>query len=121
VDKSDVDRWLERYVEAWESADRDRIGDLFTEDAEYRYRPSDEPLRGRAAIVASWLENPDPPGSFEAEYRAVAVDGNVAVATGTSSYPHEGRVYDNVFVLRFDGEGRCRSFTEWFMKRPDGS
>ena len=28
------------------------------------------------------------------------------------------KVYDNCFVMRFDGDGRCREFTEWFMKRP---
>ena len=27
------------------------------------------------------------------------------------------RVYDNCFVMRFDPEGRCRVFTEWFIQR----
>ena len=40
-----------------------KIGDLFSEDALYFYSPFDElnPLRGREAIVADWLEGPDPP------------------------------------------------------------
>ena len=54
------------------------------------------------------------------EYTCYAVDGDRAAAVGTSTYPHEGRVYDNVFLLRFDGDGRCREFTEWYVKRPDG-
>jgi hypothetical protein len=28
------------------------------------------------------------------------------------------RAYDNCFVMRFDSDGRCREFTEWYMKRP---
>jgi hypothetical protein len=28
------------------------------------------------------------------------------------------KVYDNCFVIRFDAEGRCREFTEWFIERP---
>jgi hypothetical protein len=28
------------------------------------------------------------------------------------------KVYDNCFVIRFDDEGRCREFTEWYVKRP---
>jgi hypothetical protein len=53
----------------------------------------------------------------------VAVDGDVAVATGTSTYlKHPGgpvdSVYHNCFVIRFDPDGRCREFTEWFAKRP---
>ena len=27
-------------------------------------------------------------------------------------------IYDNCFVMRFDADGRCREFTEWFVKRP---
>jgi ketosteroid isomerase-like protein len=118
MDCAAVDRWLERYVEAWKSGDSDAIGDLFSEEAEYRYQPYADPLRGRAAIVRAWLQEDDPPGTFDAEYRAVAVDGDTAVATGTSTYREPAKVYDNAFVLRFDGDGRCREFTEWYMQRP---
>ena len=67
----------------------------------------------------------DKPGTYDAAYRAVAVDGDVAVATGTSTYlsgpggPVE-EVFDNCFVMRFDSAGRCREFTEWYVRRPRG-
>jgi ketosteroid isomerase-like protein len=131
VEKAEVDQWLRAYVAAWRSNDRDQIGALFAEDVEYRYHPYDEPVRGRAAVVKSWLgedENPDAstrdaPGTFDAAYQAVAVDGDVAVATGSSRYrPEPGgpvnKVYDNCFVLRFDPAGQCREFTEWYIQRP---
>jgi hypothetical protein len=44
VTREDVDRWLEDYVEAWESYDRDLIEGLFAEDVSYRYHPADEPI-----------------------------------------------------------------------------
>lgn len=125
-----VDRWLDAYVEAWKSYDREAIATLFSEEVSYRYHPADEPITGRDAVVESWLgegDHPDAserdePGTFEASYRAFAVDGDAAVATGTSSYSDEpggpvARVYDNCFVMRFDAEGRCREFTEWFVQR----
>lgn len=122
MDKRQVDRWLERYVEAWSSYDPERIGELFSDDVECRYHPYDEPVRGREAVVRSWLDDRDEPGTYEASYSAVSVDGDVAVATGSSTYlGADGSVemiYDNCFVMRFDGDGRCREFTEWFMKRP---
>jgi hypothetical protein len=131
MERSDVDRWLADYVEAWQTYDSDRIGALFTDDAEYRYHPYDEPVRGRDAIVAAWLgedenvdaSDRDEPGTYEASYRAIAVDGETAVASGTSTYRDGPNgavtdVYDNCFVIRFDADGRCREFTEWFMKRP---
>jgi SnoaL-like domain len=117
VTREDVQAWLDRYVEAWRAYDRAAIGDLFAEGATYRYHPYDEPVVGVDAIVESWFEEPDEPGSFEAGYEAYAVEGDRAVAVGTSSYSN-GDVYDNVFTLRFDGEGRCNDFVEWFMKRP---
>jgi hypothetical protein len=118
VTRGDVQGWLDRYVAAWQSYDRGAIGELFSEDASYRYHPYDEPVVGREAIVESWFEEPDAPGSFEARYEPYAVDGDRAVAVGTSSYA-SGAIYDNVYLLRFDADGRCAEFTEWFMKRPE--
>src|SRR5512146_1496670 len=108
----DVTRWLDAYIDAWMTYDPDKIRGLFSEDAAYRYHPWDEPIRGREAIAASWLDGPDAPGTYAATYGAWAVDGNRAVATGTSRYDDhtQRRTYHNVFLLEFDDDGRCRSF-----------
>jgi len=127
MDESGVERWLAGYVEAWRSYDPEAIGRLFAEDALYRYHPWDEPapshVRGRDAIVASWLEDEDASGSWSAEYRPWLVHGDRAVAVGTSRYiAADGSVeseYSNVFFLVFDHDGRCREFSEIYMKRPD--
>jgi hypothetical protein len=123
--------WLNRYVAAWQSYDPGDVASLFSEAVAYRYHPYDEPVVGRAAVVASWLgEGPtggastrDAPGTYDADYSPVAVDGDTVVATGTSRYRERPdgpvvRTYDNCFVLRFDGDGRCREFTEYYLRRP---
>ena len=122
MNREDVNRWLAAYIDAWKSYDRDRIGALFSEDAEYRYYPGREPLRGREAIVASWLAIRDVEDAYDAHYRVVAVDGEVAIATGTSTYFVEpggpiDRVYDNCFVMRFGADGRCRQFADYYSLR----
>jgi hypothetical protein len=109
--------WLDAYVEAWRRYDRDAIGELFSEAATYAYHPYDEPLRGRDAIVADWVNEPDAPDSWEARYRPLLIDGDRAVAAGETRYA-EGRDFSNLFVLRFDADGRCSEFVEWFMERP---
>jgi ketosteroid isomerase-like protein len=121
---ADVQRWLDRYVAAWKSYDQAEIADLFSADAEYRYHPWDEPVRGRDAIVADWLapngnaSSRDAEGTYDAAYEAWSVEGGRAVAVGTSDYftdasrTKRDRRYHNVYLLEFDADGRCRSFTE---------
>jgi ketosteroid isomerase-like protein len=131
VDRASAQDWLDRYVSAWRSYDPDEIAALFAEDVAYRYHPSDEPITGRAAVAAAWrgesapsnASTRDAPGTYDASYAPVAIDGEVVVATGTSTYrDHPGgpvmRVYDNCFVMRFDDVGRCRDFTEYYVRRP---
>lgn len=126
IDHAFVQDWLDRYVAAWVSADPGAIGDLFTADAHYRYHPADDPVVGRDAIVESWLEEPDEPGTFEAEYHPFVVEDNRAVATGWSRYyttPQRAAVraiYDNCYLLEFSAGGRCAAFTEWFRERAAG-
>ena len=132
MDRAAVQDWLDRYVAAWRSYDRNAIGDLFATDATYRYHPSDEGddvVRGREAIVSAWVEpdgsasERDEPGTYDAKYEPYAVDGDRAVAVGWSRYFTDetqstlDRTYDNVFLMRFDEDGRCAEFTELFMAR----
>jgi len=122
-----VQAWLDAYSRAWETYDPADIAALFTEDAEYRYHPFDEPERGRDTIVADWL-NPggdastrDAAGTYVGEYHPYAVDGWRAVAIGTSTYWTDAsrstvdRVFYNSWLLEFAPDGRCRSFTEYYM------
>ncbi len=113
---ADVQRWLDDYVAAWRSNDRSRVEALFTPDARYSYAPWGPALRGASEIADDWLRDPDEPGSWQAEYAPVAVDGDVAVAAGETRYA-DGRTYANAFVLRFHGD-RCYDFTEYYMEHP---
>ena len=125
MERSAVQEWLDRYVEAWRANAREPIEALFTEDVVYRFAPFGEKHleRGRDAVVNGWLDQPDAPDSWEASYEPFAVDGDVAVATGTSRYfataDNPERVYHNVFLMRFAPDGRCAEFTELYMKQPE--
>jgi ketosteroid isomerase-like protein len=131
MDVESAQDWLDRYVAAWLSYDPDDVAALFSEDIAYRYHPYDEPVVGREAVVAAWLaedeqdgsSSRDVPGTYEASYSPVAIDGDTVVATGSSRYRDvpDGpvvRIYENCFILRFDGNGRCREYTEYYLRRP---
>ena len=122
MNRESLQTWLDKYVEAWRTYTPAKIGELFSKDALYFYSPFDEQnhLRGREAIVADWLKEPNPVGSWEAHYAPVAVEGNVGVAQGRTRYFTANgaveREFDNIFVMEFDDAGRCTRFTEWFMQ-----
>jgi hypothetical protein len=113
----DVQSWLDAYVAAWRSYDPKAIGELFSDDASHAFHPYDDPLVGRAAIVESWRDDPDPPDSWEAAYRPLLVEGERAITVGETRYAN-GDVYANLWELEFDRGGRCTKFVEWFMKHP---
>ena len=122
MDTEAVAAWLDGYSHAWATYDPAEIGALFSEDAVYFDNPFDEPVRGREAIVAWWLEDPDEEGTYEGRYRPVLVAGDQAVANGYSRYldGDSGVVkeFDNLLLLRFDADGRCAEYREWYMRKP---
>ena len=127
IDAGTVQRWLDAYSQAWISYDPEEIGALFADDAEYRYHPWDEGddvLRGREQIVANWLENRDKAGAYRGEYHPLLVSGDQAITAGVSRYYSDEtqttleRAYHNLWVLRFTDDGKCRSYTEWYMEAP---
>ena len=126
-DEESIQVWLDAYRNAWESYDPDAISNLFSVDAEYRWHPWDEGkdvARGREAIVEAWLKNRDQSGTYSGAWRPLLVRDGTVVAVGTSRYYRDSskreleKEFHNLWILEFDNDGRCRSFTEWYMQAP---
>jgi ketosteroid isomerase-like protein len=113
----ELQAWLDAYVAAWRSYDRDAIRALFSDDVSYAYHPYDAPLQGADAVADSWLENPDEPGTWEADYAPGLIAGDAAIATGETRYT-DGEVYSNLWQLEFAADGRCTRFVEWYLLHP---
>lgn len=125
MNRADVQLWLDAYIEAWRQNRPEPVEALFTEDAVYRFRPyagEGRAVEGIADIVSSWIEESEGSGRWVASYQPYAVDGDRAVAIGTSRYSASDdgseEVYHNCFLLRFDDGGRCAEFTEYWMLEP---
>ncbi len=116
MDGGAVERWVERYLRAWESNDPADIGALFSDDGRYYTAPFREPWTGRDAIVDGWLDRRDEPGDWEFRYIVLAVAGELGFVRGWTRYPKDRREYSNLWIIRLDEEGRCSEFTEWWME-----
>ena len=117
IDPERLAAWMEAYVTAWGSNDSGHVTALFAEDAAYRTEPHATPWRGRDTIVRRWLDRRDEPGETTFRWELVALDGDLAVVQGETTYPD--RVYDNLWLVRLDEHGACTEFTEWWMQRPE--
>lgn len=119
--RDEFGHWLMRYVEAWRSGDPVAIGDLFSQDATYRFRAGGAIVTGREAIVEAWLKE-DESSAWEAHYEPLAIEDEVHVSIGWSRYFDDAGSlrdeYSNIFLCRFDAQGRCHEFTEWWMRAP---
>jgi limonene-1,2-epoxide hydrolase len=120
--------WMAAYRKAWESNDPSDIGALFTDDALYYKEPFSEPVRGRDAIIAMWLEHQDAAGSTTFEWHLLidsavtGIDG-LTIVQGETDYTTVR--YSNLWVIRLatdaDGVGRATEFTEWWMNQSQPS
>lgn len=114
--------WLDRYVAAWRSGDPEAIGDLFSEDVTYSQNGGQTVTEGRAAVVKDWLEaSYEPDLVWEAAYEPLAIEEQVCVGVGSTRYTRDDGTredFSNIFVCRFDDEGRCSDLREWWMLAP---
>ncbi len=113
--------FLDGYLDAWRTVDLDRVRSLFAVDAVYKGRAYDpEPDLGVDAIVAMWDDERDAPGTWSYDGGVVEMEtADSAVIRGVTTYtdgPKKG-VYDNLWLVRFDGEGRATEFWDWWVAR----
>ncbi|MFF2632774.1 nuclear transport factor 2 family protein [Microbacterium sp. NPDC058021] len=107
--------WLDGYTAAWKSEHPDDVRALFTEDAEYWFRPDDaEPARGIDAILDAW---PESDGADPRHDLSVLIENDrLGIISGSIDYPGDTS-YVNLWEVHFAPDGRAKKFVEWFMPR----
>jgi hypothetical protein len=115
VERAAVQRWVEAYERAWRTAGTDELDRLFAAGATYQVSPWARPIEGLAAIRALWERERDSADeAFTMTSDVVAVDGSTAVVRVAVAYGDPGgRRWRDLWILRFDTDGRCAAFEEW--------
>ena len=114
--------WLARYRRAWETGDPDAVVQLFTPDATYVETPFSEPMCGRAAIRAYWIE-----GARDGQRGVKFAAQPVALVDGTGYARWQARFtrvsggaaveLDGMLAAGLAADGLCREFREWWHRR----
>ena len=115
MERAAVERWVEGYERAWRTAGTDGLAGLFAPDAAYRVSPWAPVVEGLAGIGTLWEQGRDSADeAFTMTSEVVAVDGTTAVVRVAVDYGDPGaRRWRDLWVLRFDDDGRCEAFEEW--------
>jgi mannose-6-phosphate isomerase-like protein (cupin superfamily) len=108
-------RWVDDYETAWRSTGTDGLAELFAPDAAYLQSPYAKPHTGLAEIAALWdqtRDGPDEPFTMTRDVVAVTGDTGVVRVVVRYGYPVV-QEYTDLWVVRFDDEGRAVHFEEW--------
>ena len=111
-----LDQWAERYARAWETADDEAVGVLFTEDATYRSSPFEDPYRGREEIRRYWREVTAKQGRVEVRIGRTVADGGRAVVEWWTQMDNEGTpvTLPGALLLDLDENGLCTALREYW-------
>jgi ketosteroid isomerase-like protein len=115
IDRATVSQWIADYEGAWRTPRTEGLTELFSDDATYFQSPYEAPVVGIDAIRRMWDEERDSYDEiFTLVTEIVAVESDTAVVRAEVHYdPPVGQEYRDLWVLRFDGSGRCAWFEEW--------
>ena len=124
MEHEDVRTWVASYEKAWRSTGTAALPGLFTEEAGYVVSPWAPAVEGMDAIGRLWeAERDGADEEFTMDSEVVAVDGDIAVVRVEVDYAREGAGrWRDLWLLRFDVDGRCSHFEEWPFSpdQPDG-
>jgi hypothetical protein len=113
MDRAGPRAWVQLYERAWRTAGTKLLADLFAPEATYQPAPFEEPFRGLPAIASMWRAGQGDE-DFTMRSDVVVVEGDIGVARVEVRYGDPVRQqYRDLWVVRFDGAGRCIAFEEW--------
>jgi SnoaL-like domain len=113
-----LEGWLESYGRAWQARDPIVFSELFTATAEYYWEPFREPQRGRHAIASAVGAAFSGQSDVRFRFRLLTDSAAPYVAHWTCEFIRisTGRhtTVDGIFVMRFNDQGQCEEFREWW-------
>lgn len=113
-----IEDWLASYGRAWQAKDPIVFSELFSPDAAYYWTPFREPQLGRQAIASAVRAAVSGQRDIHFSSRLLAGSADTYIAHWRCEFiriSSARRVtIDGIFVMRFDDQGQCEEFREWW-------
>jgi ketosteroid isomerase-like protein len=113
-----VREWIERYVDAWRSADAGLVSRLFAEDGEYCFDLFEEPARGRDGIAAYWNRVCSTQSDVDVRFGTPVLEGPRTVVEFWTTMKEAGEpvTLTGCMLLTFTEEGLCSALREYWIQ-----
>ena len=121
MDEVAFGRWLNAYGQAWEQGDAKAAMTLFAPGALYYETPFSAPLVGLDAIHDYWKAGAgQSQRDVRFHYTVLSAARDTGIARWAATFirvPSAMSVQlDGVLLARFDEQGRCAEFREWWHR-----
>jgi hypothetical protein len=117
--RAKLEAWVQGYLKAWKTNDPEDIRAIFTDDVRYYTQAFRKPWVGIKKIVEGWTGRVDEQGDWKFDYKWIAVEGNVGVLEGLTTYTSQETAYNNIWIVTLAEDGRCSEFREQWVQQPE--
>lgn len=118
---TEFDSWLQLYGKAWTQRNPDLIKELFASHAIYTEKPFSLPFKGIKEITKYWQGVSNTQNNISFEYQVISETKDIGVAHFEASFVRQpGNVkvnLDGIFLVKFNSENKCTSFSEWWQSQ----
>ncbi len=115
MDRAGVEHWITAYESAWRSPGTARRWLTCSPlTSLHAASPWSVPVTGLSALGDFWeAERRGPDEGFTMHSEVLAVEADTAIVRVGVEYEHPPESWRDLWVVVFDGDGRCRRFEEW--------
>ena len=110
--------WLAAYIACQEQGNPEVIRHLWASDGVYWWGPFNQPRYGVDAVYEHHRHALSHQRDWRCQYTVLGVADGQGMArfrlTLNDDLPGEPNVYDGVFLVRLNAEGKCTLFEEWY-------
>ncbi len=112
---NDVEKWVDRYVDAWRSSGTSKLASIFSSKINYSVSPWKSALKGLTELERFWGQaRSGPEEAFRLQSEVVAVESKTAVVRVEVEYAHDTLSHwRSLWIMTFDENGLCSHFEEW--------